>query len=609
MSHSNEGEAFWLKLWVELVAGITLAVSVGSFFSQMRFGAWVGLAGALIWAGSRIRTARIRISVDGGKGNRLFSFLAGLCFLSLCFGPHCFLDSYSYRIPQMLLWLQEGHPWSVPFVDVRINQMPHVWSFLSTAFFLPLGERGLALPNFISYLLLFRVLKSFAKSVCGDNQKVKWMVLIFMASPVMVMQASSNDNVLSCITLLAISAYFCWFGKSDTRTVVYSALAFALCCGIKPQYVTLAPLWLLWFVWGEKAPLRVVKWGVLFAILPLLIFCSPLPTFTANYVLNGSVTHPVVPSEFSTQPDTVELVDKNETKGLAPRIVYSYVSLANQLLALPVNPLAGKLTAGMHDLTEKHPALKKWGFDRQRVWVLLIAENASLSLFATLSLVLGVCLSKGKPRGYAYLAAGSFVAMSAAIFVTTPGTLGRSFVGFIVLMMPPAFVGLSRLKISALRVVGSACVLMGIGVIIIDPAGPLWPADWVAEHVSHAGLKREMMCYAHYSKRHHSGAPLLDALSPNEPVGLIVDNGMPLARLWGKEDKAQKLIPLPTTVTHAELSHAGIKQLIVRSNALTVNGSTSTVFLDVINGEVVASGNYTSYMQRGPELWAVVKIK
>jgi hypothetical protein len=605
MSHSNGGRVFWFKLWVEIVAGITLAVSIGSAFSQMQWGAWAGLVGALIWTGFRIKSAGIRISADGVKANRWFSFLAGLCFVSLCFGPHCFLDSYSYRIPQMLLWLQEGHPWSVPDVDMRINQMPHVWSFLSAAFFLPFGEKGLALPNLISYLLLFGVLKSFAESVCDDQKKTRWILLIFMASPVMVMQAASNDNVLTCITLLAISVYFVVLQRSSTSSVVYSALAFALCCGIKPQYVTLAPLWLIWFLCGRQAPVRVFRWHVLLWLAPLVILCSPLPTFSVNYFAHGSVSHPVVTpsvsSEVQAEVNTIPSIYK---------VAHSLTSLGNQMLALPVNPMAGKLTEWMHEAAEKNTVLEKIGFGRQRVRPLLIPEDASFGFFATIPFLIGLGWAIRRKCTGAVLAAGSFLAMLVAIFLTTPGTLGRSFIGFFVVMLPFSFGGLATLSHRLLAIWGGLCLLIGMGVVVINPACPLWPVKTVSGAVSHVGLKQQLLSYAHYSQRHHSGWDLVQSIPEHEQViGVVVDAGVPLAELWRPYSLHREVKFYSSDVCFESLNADGVSYLIVKCvDVLNSTTAVSSEFLHQVQGDVIETQQYISYMQRGPEPWFLIRI-
>ncbi|SVB19372.1 uncharacterized protein METZ01_LOCUS172226, partial [marine metagenome] len=159
MNKHDDHLLLWVKIWVEVVAGMMIIISVATGFSLMRLGGWLAFSGGISWISYRIisteNTKRIVLSWQ----NWPFYIMAGLSLVSLCIRPHSFIDSYSYRLPQILLWLQEGHPWAVPNVDFRINQMPHIWPFLSLVSFLPFGERGIAIPNLISYLMLLGVLK------------------------------------------------------------------------------------------------------------------------------------------------------------------------------------------------------------------------------------------------------------------------------------------------------------------------------------------------------------------------------------------------------------------------------------------------------------------
>lgn len=608
---------FWLKVWIEVATGIVLVISVFSLFSLMNTGCWAALIGGIIWTSWRLKSIEFRSSVEGFKKHRLFYLLVGLCFVSLCVGPHCFLDSYSYRIPQMLLWLQEGHPWSVPNVDIRINQMPHVWSFLSTPFFFLLGERGLAVYNFISYLILFGVLKAFAKKLCTEQSKINWILIIFMASPVMVMQAPSNDNVLTCVTFLMIATYFALLQPPSTATVSYSALAFALCCGIKPQYVTLAPLWLIWFfLGGGNAPAKKFEWKVFGWLFPLLIICSPLPTFSVNYFYHGSIMQPHVVSnsleETGEKRNITTLPESSDDRWkISNRLIHSYSSLTTTLFALPVNPIAGWMTSRMHEMAEEMPFFRLLDWHRQRIYPILITEGASLSFFATLALLMGLIKQKRIKRHYKWLTFGSFIAMTVAIWLTTPGTLGRSFVGFFMLMLPLAFAGLASVGRRFLVMWGVVSFAAGLLIIVINPACPLWPAKTVAEIVPHQRLKKNMLGYAHYSKRDHSARELVRSIPEDELViGAVLAGagGTPSVELW-KPYRINRIVKFYSSLVSSEtLAKDNVSFLIVKHPELLRDGEfLASDFLHRIKGKVIDMKYYTSFMSRGPESWFLVR--
>lgn len=601
-----------LQLWVELVAGTVFLISVFSAFSLMRAGGGLAMAAWLPWIIFRLRRSGWRPSRLDLTAHWPFLILSAVCLLSLVAGPHDFLDSFSYRIPQMLLWFQEGHPWSVPHVDMRINQMPHVWSFISTPFFLLFKTWGLAIPNFISYLILYGILHAFAQSVKLSTEKKKWVLCIFMASPVMVMQAASNDNVLTCVTLIMISACFALLQKPSTSSVAYSALAFALACGIKPQYVTLAPLWLIWFFAGSRAPWKSFQWRILWWLIPLVVLCSPLPTFAVNHFLYGGITHPHVPESVKT----AEREDHNEPPLHAEeafslqKFNNSITSLAGQMLALPVNPLAGQITSSVQSKAEEHEILKKLALHRFRVWPLVIPENASFGFFATIPFLIGIFLGLKHRCKHRFLLLGSAAAMFLAILLTTPGTLGRSFVGFFVLMLPFAFCGLQAMRLSRLRVWSLLCLMAGIGVVILNPACPLWPARAFAESINNARLKKELIRYSKYSERSRSGRELVASVPASEDrVGAIIRDVYPATELWRPFSLRREVIFYPPDVDAARLRKDGVSYLVIQEPRLVSEGALREDFLIRTDSIVVKEKKYTSYMQRGPEAWFLVKLQ
>lgn len=618
-SQNNESKdsniTFWSSLWVECAVACVVVISVFSAFSLMRTGAWISFATGLTWTIYRIASYRPRfITRQSIKELPLLFVLVATCLISLLVGPHCFLDSYSYRIPQMLFWLQEGHPWSVPNVDMRINQMPHVWSFLSATFFLPFGERGIAIPNLISFLLLAGILKRFAENTFSDPAKIKWIVLIFMSAPVFVMGSATNDNVVTCVTFLMISLLFALLEKPTTRTIWYSALAFALCCGIKPQYVTLAPLWALWFFFAKPTPAKHFKWISLVILIPLAVLCSPLPTLGLNYFKNGSLLHPHV-STVTTPQDNASATEPEATAEVKSPIDVpmrkSLIALTTQMFALPVNPLGDKLTRTMRTLAEAHPSLEYLDFHRQRILPVVIPEVASFGFFTTLAFLIGIALSRKGTFTFktsAWVGAG---ALLLAIYITNPGTLGRSFIGFFLVMTPLALEGLSRIRIRTLQLLGILCFLSGFGILILNPARPLWPCETIGRHISHPGIRSKMLDYAHYSKRQYGARALMKTIPDDHtgPIAMIVDTGNPMVELWEPFSLKRKVLPYSTTVSRETLLADNIDFVIVRHPSLQTDSATlKTTFIEALQPSAIRTNTYTSYMQKGNEPWFLLKL-
>ena len=617
IENSKTDITFWSSLWVECVVACVVIIAAFSTFSLMRTGAWVSFAVGLMWTAYRIASYRPRfITRQSIKENPLLLFLVATCLISLLVGSHCFLDSYSYRIPQMLFWLQEGHPWSVPNVDIRINQMPHVWSFLSAVFFLPFGERGIAIPNFISFLLLAGILKSYAARASTDNAKHKWLVLIFISAPVFVMGAATNDNVVTCVTFLMLSLFFALQPEVSTRSICYSALAFALCCGIKPQYVTLAPLWALWFFFAKPNPAKRFRWICLVVLIPLAILCSPVPTLGVNYLKHGSITQPCVMGvRTSGQASSIDdQADERPTMTLGKRTLATWQSvctLINQMTALPVNPLGEKITREIQRAVSKRKFFEFLNWHTMRVLPVVIPEGASYGFFTTLAFCVGLLASSRNKQCGGSLVLGSSIALLAAIFVTTPSTLGRSFIGFFLVMTPYSLHGLAHIRLPYIKAAGVVCSLAGLLILVLNPARPLWPCVTLANHISHQGIRSKILSYAHYSKRQYGAHALMNNIPDDHPgpIGTVMYDGNPMVELWRPFSLKREVRPYPTTVSRATLESDNVDFLVIRHHRLQTNTATlDPAFIAALQPSTIQTNLYTSYMQKGDEPWFLVTL-
>ena len=426
---------FSASLWIDATAVIILCCIAFSCVSRMTAGAWSGFIGALALAVFRIRRRARENDVGGMAGMADWirrgatalrprcaaewgvAALVALAFVGLCLSPHCFLDSYSYRFPQMFFWLQEGHPWSIANVDPRINQMPHAWPMLSAAFYLPFGERAVAVPNFISYLFLVALFRRWAAAAAPSRPTLQSaLALVFSAAPVFVLGAATNDNTLTCATFLALSFELANASAPTRRTVTRSALAFALCCGIKPQYAVLAPVWGAWFLLAPSRPFRQFSWKTYAVLLPVLLLCSPVPTFAYNQARWGSFKMPKVVDV----ADSGELAEPAATvRPKHPRnpAWRSFAVLGLQMADVPLNPFYGRLN---EVVARKAPRL------RFTFRPLLIAESASMGLLAFLPFVVGLVRTAFRRDRAILLSLAVLPLACCAIAFMEPGTLGRS---------------------------------------------------------------------------------------------------------------------------------------------------------------------------------------
>lgn len=617
---------FWAETWIGAVVLILLSCSFFSLFSLLRFGVWIGAGAAVLWTLLRIRRAgRPVFSVPRFQGiGRGIPVLIALCLVSLLAGPHCFLDSYSYRIPQMFFWLQEGHPWSVPNVDMRINQMPHVWPMLSAAFYLPLGERALALPNFLSLLLLSSLFRQWAHRAMGDDRKADAAALIFLSAPVFLMGGTTNDNVVTCVSFLALSLHFT--NRFDTmpaesptmrrRALAVSAIAFALCCGIKPQYLVLAPLWALWFFFAPSRPWKSVSPRFLAILLPVLLLCSPLPTFAVNQFRWGSYNSPWVVDSVDPQPRPAWKAPKQP-------VSRSLVALANAMVSPPVNPAFSAINQSI----ETGTGVLSRTLRSQEVTArpFAIAEGASFGLWTFLAFAVGLLLALRKPSGalnappqlrsppslsFFLIPIAILPLLFLAIWLTRAGTLGRSFIGFFVLMVPCAMIGLARLSKRALSFWALWCAVNGCAAVVLDPALPLWPVESAIRRVTRRPmLAKQLSDYARYSHRQDGPDALLAAIPATENrIGIVVEGGEPIADLWLRRKSGMTVLPYPRTLSADRLHADGVRFLIVKDNGLRRHfGSDDwmTPFMAQTGTRLLAETETVTYIAKGAETWRI----
>ena len=624
----NGTVGFWAETWIGAIVLVLLSCSVSSLFSLLRLGAWTGGLGALVWTAFRVRRAgRSVFAVPRFHGIGWgIPVLLVLCLVSLLAGPHCFLDTYSYRLPQMFFWLQEGHPWSVPGVDMRINQMPHVWPFLSAAFFLPLGERALALPNFVGLLFLAALFRRWATRAAGPGAKADAIALVFLSAPVFLMGASTNDNVVCCCAFLALSYHFADRPEATLRTTALSALAFALACGIKPQYLALAPVWTAWFFFAPSRPWRTLRLEPLLVLLPLLVLCSPAPTLAVNRICWGSFMHPKVveraetsgaavaapdvgnaapPQEIAEEPQGPDVRDTERFRGER-----SFVKISSQLFALPFNPFYG--TMNRFAKTGKGMFARMLRRCHVKFQPLVIPEVASLELFVTLALLLGLALSpvRGGLRQLAFVLAVSTLTAFAVVY-THGGTLGRSFAGFFLLLFPVAVPALARLPQRPLSAYAALCLLVGAAVVVTDPSRPLLPIRFLSRKlVDRPAAAAQLAGYAHYAERQLATRDLLAEIPSDEPaIGLVLESNAPFAEIW-LERPGVRVVPYSSLPDEDRLARDGVRHLLFKSKALSdADGAPRSAFLAASGLAPAKSVRYVSLTSKGPEPWTLLQRK
>ena len=260
----------------------------------------------------------------------------------------------------------------------------------------------------------------------------------------------------------------------------------------------------------------------------------------------------------------------------------------------------------MATAAEKYAVCRSLDCANQRSYPILIPEKASLSFFASIALIGGLLLSRGAKRPYVVLCWGSLLAVLAAIQLTIPDTLGRSFVGFFLLMLPLGFVGLLRLPVRHLKTWGVLALFFGLLTIVINPALPLWPVKVLAENITKPVFKTQLVQYSMFSHRHESGNGLVEAIpSAEKRIGAIVYDGTPTVEFWKPYRLKRNVKFYSLSVSRQRLRKDGVSYLLIKHPNLTF---PSDEFLKNIDGIVEKTAFYTSYMQKGDEPWYLINI-
>lgn len=602
---------FWAECWIGTIFMIVLSSCLFSVFSLMGLGARLGALCALCWTIFRVKQTGSRVfAVCRFRGIGWgIPVLVIMCLASLLAGPHSFLDSYSYRFPQMFFWIQEGHPWSIPYVDGRINQMPHVWPMLSAAFYLILGERAVAIPNFIGLLLLVALFRRWAAgNENSPTAKSDAIALIFISAPVFLMGASTNDNVVTACSLLATSYHFANRRKASFRTVVLSALAFVLTCGLKPQYLVLAPIWMAWFCFDSSRPWRTVGFKGVVCLVPVLILCSPIPTMIVNQFRWGSFTSPeVVYSHVELNSDNSS-VNEEETARRKPGRIFrtlrgkhAFTSLGIQLFSPPLNPFYAKtnkwIQTGRDCLATR---LRQHGLN---VHPMVIADSASLSSLATLALLTGLLTVFWRDPRSLLFAVPLTLLMAFALAYTNGGTVGRSFSGFFVLLFPAAMHGLERFSKWIILPVAATALSLGFSIIVLDPAMPLFPVDAVIRHLpSESNAARVLGDYAKFHKRQHAVRSLMEAIPLGEKrIGVKIDQDNPFGEIWIRRPGVH-VVPYAELPDATTAEHDGITWIVEKTDSEVAANPPEGFAL-------VKTSMYVSRMSKGAQEWKLWKIE
>jgi hypothetical protein len=610
-------DAFF-RVWTGLIAALVAAGWVASFFGQLR---WMEVAGplavlvAVVWLGLQLR---VLPREEFTMLRQYFFFwpfwlLLGLISAAALIHPPTVHDSLSYRLPRILLWLQENQVSHISVADERINFMTHVWELVSLPFFRAIGDNLLEWQNIVSWLLFFLCSIGLTEMFVANPVLRRWIAISGAAAYLPLLQACRTSNDLFALVFVMLSVWFFLRARTShcVGALLWSILALALAAGTKPHYALLVPFWgaavfLFYPVVKQWKPLL----SAAIIAAPVVAVCSPLPTFLLNYNTFGSPMGPI------------------EASGMAEGVVWKRVSASALMFAwanmqLPVNPLAGAVNSITDSLTEAFALrvdVPKFLLVQYEV---PLVDAASLGLPTLVLWIFGlICAWKYRrhiPPETWICAAVGFTSFIIAVSFVMPVTLARSFIGFVFLFWPLVLSGLGHGRPLLVKWLVIASVLCGAVAVAATPSNPLWPARSFAKWLDHRAPESKIAAmaskYAAFTTRYNAGKDLVSRV-PGSASLVAVVGSEPLLQLWSPYREGRKVVFIASGDELPEAEFVIVGGVSYGQETVAQTSPKKRYDAEAMHGDLVrnlsegklpyklvAQEQYISMLQLGPQEW------
>ncbi len=553
-----------------------------------------------------------------------FAVLSLLVFLGGCLYAPTNHTGLSYRVPRVLHWLAEdGWHW-IHTPNYRMNNRACGIEWLSAPLLLfTKSDRGLFLLNFLPFLLLPGLIySSFTRLGVRARVAWRWMWLL-PTGYVFLLQAGSigNDTFPTVYALTALD--FALRARASRRVadVYLAVLSAALLVGAKASNLPMLLPWAIAMlgVWRLLPRRPVATAGV--GGLALLV--SFLPTAILNLIHCGDWSGLVLERAGMDMKNPFVGVWGNALLLLSNNFVPPIFPIAGWYDQVVLSWLPGfivkPMTANFED-----------GF--QRLWELPTEDWAGLGFGVSVLVLVSVCaaLRRGfqtsPPRGTAALLPGwmrggvmigSWVALLAYCAKSGMVTPARLISPYYPLLIAPLLLLAGHgdvVRRSWWRFAEVVVVLIAVGVMVVMPARPLWPAQSVLSRLVQAKsesrpLQRALNVYAVYSTRADVLAGVR-ALLPAEAavVGFIGnedDLDISLWRPYGTRKVKHFTLDDPADAMRKQ----HIQYVVLGGFNLKMEGKSLDAWLQESGGTLVGTVTVTAKVREGPQPWHVARIQ
>jgi hypothetical protein len=600
-----------MRGFVFLIVFLTVTGWGLSWLGKLEWQEWLSLAGILAAVAVARREAGSWTNLWASAGEPLafwpFILVALLVLVAAVAYPPTMLDALTYRLPRVLLWLQDNRVHHFQTADPRLNYMPQAWGLVTLPLIQLAGDRLVALWNYTSWVLFYFIAFDWALEISGSLSKSRAMAFIASTSTFAVLQACEATTDLFTTTLVLLSLRFVMqFERTrNWREIPSAVFCLLLASDAKPHVMVLALPLGIWFWMSFSTPWKSFRWRWLPGLIPLWLVCSPALSWILNFETYRNWSGVRLDTSFSGSP--------------VWNVLLGMVMLFWQGIEPPINPLALAINGWLG------PVISHLGLSNLVPRFNLKCNPVSMVDWASLGLVLFVLLVAGVVlairrdrqvlhswRGWAFVAgfAGCLLALSQFV----PGATGRTYSVFLFFAVPLAMTGWNLMRPQVLRASLYLCLASSLLSIVLNPERPLWPANRVHQALAEAPrfkrLAKIMEPYLLMPERARTGETLVQAIPRDEPAMVVLaGEDRPLLALFRPYSLGRNVLLLAAHANQGELNRWQVNYVIVGGGAEEQYPELCRYMEQSGDYELVLSHDYTSKLVRGAETWKLFRRK
>jgi hypothetical protein len=634
-----------VRIWIWISVFASFAGWGLSALGQLNRGGYLVLAGLLVvclvlkrqpslaapparyFSWPRVRSRFRRFLPACFFGLALLVLLGGLIY------PPTNHTALTYRTPRVLNWLAEGHWHWIYTEDYRLNNRACGIEWLSAPLLLfTRSDRGLFLINYVSFLLMPGLIYSVFTRL-GVRPRVAWYWMWLLPTGYnFLLQAGSagNDTFPTVYALAALDfGLRAWSSRRDSDLWL-SGLSAALLTGAKASNLPLLLPWGILILPLIPLLRRRFAWSGLVLLLGAVVSFLPTAWLNIRYCGDWSglslertgmdMKNPLV----GIWGNALLFALDNFTPPVFPLAGWWNQSALTLLPQALVGPMVANFEPGFHLLWEL-PTEDWTGIGFGISALLLVSMLGSLFAPRPSPMVLrsggatpGLIPNPGRvPAALSrWVMVASWIALLAYCVKSGMVTGARLISPYYPLLFPLLLLPAGQAWVVRRRwwrFLTGAVLLMALGVLVVTPARPLWPARTILSKLletrpNHRLLARGLNTYAVYSTRSDPLASVRALLPGNlEVVGFLADPDDMDISLW-RPFGSRRVRHVRPEDPVAVLRRQGIQYVVVGAANMAVRGIPVEDWVRRVGGTLAATAVATVKVAEGPQKWHVVRL-